>query len=132
MARVHKLMAKDSLNSPGVLRHPNGDLTQSQNEAAELLLDTHFPGNERTNVTDVAQRFRESIFRDEETINEIVTRDRALWAISSFKPYKSPGYDELYPVILQKAWDLIQNRVIDIYKASIRTGYIPKQWQQSE
>lgn len=53
MSRVHKLMAKDSLNMPGVLRHPNGDLTNSHEEAANLLLDTHFPGNVRVNTVDL-------------------------------------------------------------------------------
>lgn len=45
MAKVHKILAKDPLNSPGVLRHQNGELTKSHEEAAKLLLNTHFPGN---------------------------------------------------------------------------------------
>lgn len=45
MAKVHKLMAKDSSNSPGVLRRPNDELTTSHEESAKVLLDAHFPGS---------------------------------------------------------------------------------------
>lgn len=45
MAKVHKLMAKDFLNSPGILKGPNGELSNSHEESAKLLLDAHFPGN---------------------------------------------------------------------------------------
>lgn len=97
MSRVHKLMAKDSLNMAGVLRHPNGDLRKSHEEAANLLLDTHFPGNVRVNTDDPSNRFRDVQFREETVTNEILTTERIHWALTSFEPYKSLGYDEIYP-----------------------------------
>lgn len=103
MSRVHKLMAKDTLNMPGVLRYPNGELTNSHEEAAKLLLDTHFPGCASIVGDETAQRFRDLNFDPVIVTEEIITPEKVKWAISSFKPYKSPGSDDLYPVILQKA-----------------------------
>lgn len=62
-------------------------------------------------------------------IDELVTYDRTLWAISTFKPYKSPGYDEIYPVFPQKSWELIHRYLMDVYRASLYLGHIPKPWQ---
>lgn len=130
MSRVHKLMAKDSLNLPGVLRHPNGELTNSHEEAAKLLLDTHFPGNANVNTDGPSNRFRDITFREDIVTDEIVTSDRIHWALTSFEPYKSPGLDEIYPVLIQKAWNLIKSHITVIYRASLSLGYVPKLWQQ--
>lgn len=130
MARVHKLMAKDLLNSPGVLRHPNGDLTTSHEEAARLLLDTHFPGNVGSNATDRRRWHMELNIHDMDPANDIVTDDRVRWAISSFKTYKSPGLDGIYPIVLLKSWHLIIRKLKAIFRASTGLGYIPKLWQQ--
>lgn len=56
MSRVHKLMAKDSLNSPGILRRSDGTHTENQEESAQLLLDTHFPGNQAIATNEIAPR----------------------------------------------------------------------------
>lgn len=117
MSRVHKMMSKDNPNSPGVLWHPNGDYTKSQAEAAKLLLDTHFPGNETPSDEEYANTNWNQILPDEDTINDIVTRDKTLWALSSFDPFKSPGHDEIYPIMLQKAWAMIDNHLKDVFKA---------------
>lgn len=129
MSRVHKLMAKDSLNMPGVLRYSNGDFTKTPEEAAKLLLDTHFPGNSCINSSDTATRFRDLTFRESEINANCITLDRIRWAVKSFKPYKSAGLDEILPVLLQKALHQIENHLLTIFTASLKFGYIPKLWQ---
>lgn len=129
MSRVHRLMSKDSLNSPGVLRYPNGDYTKSPMEAAKLLLDTHFPGNVSLCRSERPIRFGIAELDDGETIDNIVSHDRIHWAVSSFEPYKSPGFDEVYPVMLQKAWCILHEYITVAFKASLKMGYIPKLWQ---
>lgn len=133
MAKVHKLMAKDPMNSPGVLRCPNGELSNSHEQSARVLLDTHFPGNVTSNdsaMTNIHFDFVEIDTNLVNFVNEVVTYDRTFWAISSFKPYKSPGYDNIYPVLLQKSWILINGYLMDVYKSSLRLGHIPKPWQK--
>lgn len=130
MSRVHKLLAKDPLNAPGILRHPNGEFTNSHGEAARLLLDTHFPGNREAVSTETIQRHGDQSPQEENSINEIISTEKIRWAIFSFKPYKSPGYDNLYPAVIQKAFDQIETHLTSIYKASLKLGHIPKVWQQ--
>lgn len=130
MARVHKILASDPLNSPGVLRHLNGDLTKSHDEAAKLLMNTHFPGN----VEPAAHAATDGINRyephDTDVVGKIVSFDKTFWAIHDFKPYKSPGYDGIYPVLLQKAWPLLHKYLMDVYRASLCLGHVPKAWQK--
>lgn len=76
MARVHKIMAKDPLNSPGVLRCSNGELTNSHKESARVLLDTHFPGNVTNNDSNTTNNFEENAQMDAHFINEVVTYDQ--------------------------------------------------------
>lgn len=129
MSRVHKLMAKDSLNMPGVLKHSDGSFTKTPEEAAKLLLDTHFPGNASVSTDEIAARFRDLNFQASEIVDNCITLDRVQWAIMSFNPYKSAGVDEILPVMLQKAWHRIGHHLLAIFNASLRFGYIPKLWQ---
>lgn len=130
MAKVHKLMAKDSSNSPGVLKRPDGKLTTSHEESAKVLLDTHFPGNVLFKAPGPTQSLTHLTQSEAPFIDELVPYDRTLWAISTFKPFKSPGYDEIYPVFLQKSWYLIHGYLMDVYRASLGLGHIPKTWQR--
>lgn len=108
-------MAKDTTNSPGVLSYRNGDFTKSHEEAAKLLMDTHFPGNVTINTLELATMNEEDIIINDDTINGIVSYDKTKWAIKSFDPYKSPGADGIYPVLLQKAWCLINSHLMDVF-----------------
>ena len=129
MSRVHKLMAKDTLNMPGVLRNSDGSFTKTPEEAAKLLLDTHFPGNVCVDTNDAAQRFRALSFSERAINVNCITIDRIRWAIKSFKPYKSAGIDEMLPIMLQKALHIIEPHLLAIFSTSLRFGYIPKLWQ---
>ncbi len=59
----------------------------------------------------------------------IISTDRVRWAVSMFSPFKSPGTDGIYPVLLQKSLDMIIDRVVTIFKACLAWGYVPKSWR---
>jgi len=46
-------------------------------------------------------------------------------------PYKTPGQDGIYTVLLQKGWESILYPICSIYKASLSTGYIPQTWRKA-
>ena len=46
------------------------------------------------------------------TARKIVTLERLRWAISAFKPYKAPGSDGIYPVLLQKGVRMLALHVV--------------------
>ena len=59
----------------------------------------------------------------------IVTEERVRWAVAYSAPFKSPGIDGIYPVLLQKGIDIIIGRLIKLLRASIALWYIPTQWR---
>ena len=43
-------------------------------------------------------------------------------------PFKSPGRDGIFPVLLQKGIHYLADPLQSIYRASLLLGYIPKSW----
>lgn len=129
-SRLHKLLTNDSSSSPGTLMKPNGEYTKSPVEAAKLLLDTHFPGNVSRNETDPEVNELDHTSQIDDVLTEIVTPEKVTWTINSFRPYKSPGVDEIYPIMLQIIMRYINPFLCSIYKSALAFGYIPKIWQK--
>lgn len=129
-ARIHRIMASEPITIPGFLKTGDGSFTKTHTETAELLLSTHFPGSVKETDTSLNYSFEETTFAQSEVENEIITPNRIKWAIFSFDSYKSPGIDEIYPAMLQKAWDIVEPYIFHFYTASFRLSYIPKQWQK--
>jgi hypothetical protein len=51
------------------------------------------------------------------------------WALFSFQPYKSPGIDEIMPVMLQQGFELLVGKFMMLLRASLALGYIPMSWR---
>jgi hypothetical protein len=60
----------------------------------------------------------------------VVTYRRVEWAIDSFAPYKSPGMDGIFPVLLQQAREAVIPYLVRIFRSCLATGYFPAIWQQ--
>lgn len=127
-SRLHKLLSNDPLQGPGILRKPDGTYTVSPEETAELLLKTHFPDNVRGEVTN--HPAVEDTTSVTDLTPDLITLSMVEWAIFSFEPFKSPGFDGILPAFLQKTWDVSGEILKAIYRASLRFGYIPKAWQK--
>lgn len=92
---------------------------------SELIIDTHFP--RRKPLPD----FQEHIVRVDpytDWVKQIVNEKTVRRAIWRFGSYKKPGRDGIYPVIIQKSLDLIILHLIELFRFSLVTGYIPKSW----
>ena len=53
---------------------------------------------------------------------KIVTLERLRWAIKTFKLYKAPGSDRIYPVLLQKGTRLM--RVLALPLCKLLKGFL--------
>ena len=51
-------------------------------------------------------------------------------AINEFQPFKAPGLDGLYPVLLQKAWNQLKGYYHVIFQACLRHSYVPSAWKE--
>jgi hypothetical protein len=62
--------------------------------------------------------------------NRVVTYRRAGWAIDSFDPYKSPGTDGIFPVLLLEGREVLVSYLVRVFRACLATGYVPSTWRQ--
>ena len=143
-SRLFKMLSKDPLNKIGTLETPEGRHTADSTETLALLIKTHFPravltvdGGRTAEIIDSPRTDLESC--DEATTNlrdklskEIFQNHWIKWAVNSFKPYKSPGPDGVFPALLQKGLDTssLVEKLKGIFQASFTLGYIPTRWRE--
>ena len=51
-------------------------------------------------------------------------------AINEFQPFKAPGPDGLYSVLLQKGWNQLKGYYHVIFQACLRHSYVPLAWKK--
>jgi hypothetical protein len=61
---------------------------------------------------------------------KVITYQRVAWAIDTFAPYKSPGVDGIFPVLLQEGREVLIPHLVRIFRACLATGYVPRIWRQ--
>jgi len=119
-----------------MLQLPNGQWTNTLEEAHEHLLMTHFPGCQMIAADGLSSNKERKPTRWIPSTNwdkacEIVTHDKIKWAFGTMKPFKSPGVDGIYPALIQQGLKFIIQPICSIYRASLAHGYIPSVWQTS-
>jgi len=127
MARLSKILRNKTCPQLGMIKLPNGNFTDSSEQVLVHMLDTHFPGC--TVGNHVLAELRQPTVQCWREINKIVTPERVRWAIMDLEPYKSPGPDGVYPILLQKGIDKLLPVLVRLFRASLGYGYIPKSWQ---
>ena len=133
IARLQKLMENRSAKKLGTLKRSDGNYTKSCEENNLELLQTHFPDCE---IIDSYTTFNEgATFNnfnselDTKYINDLTTKEKILWAVNSFSPYKAAGEDKIFPALLQKSADILEDRLQILFRNSLRMSYIPKCWR---
>ena len=48
------------------------------------------------------------------TAAEIINFDKVRWALMTFEPYKSPGSDGVYSILLQKGLDILLHSIVKV------------------
>lgn len=127
LAKLKKALAKEPFY-PGMLIKEDGTYTNSNNEVHDLLMKTHFPGI-KSMETAVNSNTSELQQCNIDLANRIVTPHTVKWAVNTFSPFKSPGLDGIYPILLQKTCDLISQTLVNIFRSSLVLGYIPLSWR---
>ena len=67
---------------------------------------------------------------DTEMIANICSFKRMEAAINEFQPFKAPGPDGLYPVLLQKSWNQLKEYYHLIFQACLKHNYVPLAWKE--
>ena len=130
-ARLCRLLAREGPASTGSFKRGDGSYTQSWEEELVELLDKHFPGYTREETSGFSQEtspLLRGMNMDWDTASRVVNGEKVRWAIASFQPFKSPGEDGVFPVLLQKGMEALVGPLIKIFRACIATGYVPYMW----
>ena len=110
-ARLIKIIGRnETVHVSNVIKH-NGEFTKSPLENFSYLLDILSPGSQQTENYTTRYDLVDNPFmrpRDTEMIANICSFERRKAAINEFQPFKVPGPDVLYPVLLQKRWNQLK------------------------
>ena len=131
-ARIYKAFGADFKHNHVNLKKANGEYTESENERARLLLQTHFPGSNENVELDPLDENKRPTTEDWKMARSICTYNRVIWAISNLQPYKSPGVDGIIPIFLQKGLQVLTTHLIGIFRSSLAIGYIPIPWRRAK
>jgi retron-type reverse transcriptase len=98
------------------------------------MIKTHFPDSVLHIGRDVDQQFGGiphcPTKRSKGLAGKIFTRNKIIWAIQSFKPFKSPGEDGIFPALLQQGLTELVHPLSIIFKNSYLMAYIPLSWRK--
>ena len=118
----------------GTLKGPDGTTTITFEDTLNVLLNTHFPGCIRSTGTEsaiIAQSISRNVRNQRAKLaNVIISREKVKWAIGTFRPYKSPGPDGIFPAMLKYGAEELLQIVVTICKASLILSYIPESWKK--
>ena len=62
---------------------------------------------------------------DTKMIANICSFERREAAINEFQPFKAPGSDGLFPVLLEKDWNQLKGYYRVIFQACLRHSFVP-------
>jgi hypothetical protein len=134
-ARISKILKRETVRKVGILKNKEGFFAHDREGSVKILLDTHFPGCKILSglggeqVLPLRGSGTWQPTGDAALIaGEIITEERVLWAWNKFFKGKSPGPDQILPIILHKCGHLIVKAVTILYKSSIKWAMVPDDW----
>jgi len=112
------------------LKRPDGTTTQSDAEAAEVLNDQYF----QTFTTEDLSNFPDFQPKNLLTgpLNDfLIQEDKVIKALKALKVDKAAGMDGMHPRVLQELADTLGRPLTLVFRASITTGTLPRQWKDA-
>ena len=138
MAYFNKVVLKGCQERVGLLKKDDGAFTSDLEESINLLLAEHFPGSVPLSGPikshqGYAPNYTKKVIKADDLNDSYITMDMVKKAINSFDSLKAAGPDDLQPIALQT---FIRNkhalkRLTSLFRAVIKLGYSPKQWNIS-
>ena len=94
LSRLNQLLKGSKYHDIGMMKKADNTYSKTPEEAVQVLADHHFKSatNEFT--------YNKESFNQSDFCNKYLTKSRIKQAINSFRPYRSPGLDGIYPCML--------------------------------
>ena len=129
VSKIVKIL-EDPPNRRMTLLVGNNAMTLSPEDSLKRLLGIHFPDGEIEGHIPHNGESRHDEGVDFTGICQYITVQKVKAAFSSFGDYKSPGPDEIPPIVLKNLGDTHLEIVCLLYKLSLATGIIPDDWKK--
>ena len=129
LSRINKILQRRVNQTLGLLRKPDQGMADSPEESIEILLSKHFPGSisagdlPKPQFNTASKNWGEYPWLSEDIIRR---------AISQFLPNKTPGADNIKPMVLQHLPSNCVTRMKVLFTASMELQYVPKSWRLSK
>ncbi|KAI5702212.1 hypothetical protein M8J77_009091 [Diaphorina citri] len=115
---------------------PDGSYTTNGEETLEVLLNAHFPEHRSASAgppssglnVELRSRPTEADWREAKAV---VSMERIQAAVRTFKPFKSPGPDGIYPAFLQEGLETLTPVLCRLFRSSLALRHIPMYWRNA-
>ena len=90
------------------------------------------PSRDTDDITYDCNEFFTELNKDltQDDLDHIVNDRTIIAAVKGFKPFKAPGMDGIYPILLQRGIDILLPHLKKMFKLSICAGKLAKSWLQ--
>lgn len=107
------------------LSKADGTLTTDRQDQAEELLRTFFPPLPAMVEDEPDGPQRTALVMPELTMEEVERK------VMAAKPWKAPGDDGLPAMVWKELWPVVKERVLHLFRLSIKNGELPTQWRSA-
>lgn len=133
-AKVKKIIGKEHANEIGTLVGSDGNHTKDERETLELLMSTHFPGSRNVDThqsspTSDQARAQKPQKGSWKKARSLFSEKRIKYSVKSFKSFKSPGRDGIFPALIQRGLDTLMPHLRKLFIWSYVYGHVPKIWR---
>jgi Reverse transcriptase (RNA-dependent DNA polymerase)/Endonuclease-reverse transcriptase len=129
LSRLNQILQRKTNQTLGLLRKPDQVMAESPEESIDLLLNEHFP--ESVSVGDLPKP-QTYVYSKDWSEYPWLSEDNIRRALHQFLPYKTPGVDNIKPIVLQHLPPGCVSRLKMLYIASMELKYVPKLWRMSK
>jgi hypothetical protein len=124
--RLHRILSKDNDYKMGAFRLPSRVFTSTDQEVAEHLLETHFPGCQPISEPQSKSQPITPSTEDWLVASSVITEEKIRWAFNGFGSYKTAGEDGIFPGVLQQGIETLDVPLCRILTACLAFGYVCK------
>jgi hypothetical protein len=129
-SRLMKIVNRKRSEEISFLRKEDGSYTTTPEATLELLMETHFPDCEKTNLLE--SMATPTNWSTDYSSLYYVKPKLVIEAIESFGSYKAPGPDNIPPIALKKLPTVTIEALTRIFKCTMINGYTPKTWRDNK
>jgi len=122
-ARLYRILSTEKVTGWSCLKLPDGTYTKLVEET-EPSYGKSLPGIRRYFHEKASTMFR--AFKAWDPAAKVIQPVGVEWAIKTFKPYKAPNPDGIYPILLQQGLNELLGPLTKAFRASIALRHVPK------